>query len=511
MPELLLGLDLGTTRICALVALPDGRVLARAHRPLETASPAPGRVEQDPEAMVARSVEALREALAGARAEARDVAALGLASQRATAVAWDASSGRALAPAIGWQDQRTAERVAELRAAGVPITTLPSATKFEHWLAPDGPVGPERGASARRGEGAVGVGDARASAAVRAAAEAGTLRLGTPDAWLGFRLGAGRRSVTDPGCASCTGLYGLTRGDWDARALALFSVPREALPGVVATCELTDALDAAHLGGGVPLGARAGDQQAAAYAAGARAAGDAKLTLGTSAMLDVHAGEVGGELPAAPGAHALALWRLAPGARDALCLEGTVVTAGAALDWLARAGLAPAAADLDALAAPSSGGAYFVPALQGLGTPSLELRARGVLGGLSLATGRGELARAALEGVAQRCADLCEALGVVRGPLPVDGGLAQSGVLLQLVADYGGLAVQRTAELETTALGAALLAGRAVGLASDASAAPGARARGALFTPRLAETDRRATRARWRELVASAKGFDPVF
>jgi glycerol kinase len=490
--ELLLGLDLGTTRVCALAAAPDGRVLARAHRPLEAASPAPGHVEQDPEAMVARSIEALREALAGARASARDVAAVGLASQRATAVAWDARSGRALAPAIGWQDQRTAPRVAELRRAGVALTTLPSSTKFEHWL---------RGADD----------DARA---VRAAAEAGALRLGTPDAWLGFRLGADRRSVTDPGCASCTGLYGLARGDWDERALALFGVPREALPEVVATCEPAGALDAAHLGAPVPLAARAGDQQAAAFAAGARGRGDAKLTLGTSAMLDVHAGEAPAApgpargargrdgLPSVPGAHTLALWRLAPGARDALCLEGSVVTAGAALDWLARLGLAPAAEDLAAAAAPDAGGAWFVPALQGLGTPFLDLGARGTLGGLSLATGRGEVARAALEGVAQRCADLCEALGVGSRALPVDGGLARSDLLLQLVADLTGLALERAAEVETTALGAALLAGVAVGIAAPdrgpgAAAGPGA----ARFAPRVSDAARGAARARWRDLL----------
>jgi glycerol kinase len=473
MPELLLGLDVGTTRVCALVAAPGGRVLARAWRPLALAAPAPGHVEQDPEALATAGVEALREALAGAGAAASDVAALGIAAQRSTAVAWDAASGRALAPALGWQDQRTAARVAALRKAGVPATTLASATKFEHWL---------------RGEDAAG-------RAVRAAAEAGRLRLGTPDAWLGARLGATRASVTDPGHASCTGLYDLATGDFDPRALALFGVPREALPALVATCEVTDALDPALLGAPVPLAARAGDQQAAAFAAGVRAPGEAKLTLGTSAMLDVHAGEAGGALPRARGAHPLALWRLAPGARDALCLEGTVVTAGAALDWLARTGLAPAAEDLDALAAPSSGGAWFVPALQGLGTPHLDARARGTLGGLSLATGRGEIARAALEGVAHRCADLCEALGGPAATLPVDGGLARSELLLQLVADFTGLVVERAAEPETTALGAALLAAHALGLPSDPPAAPPTR-----FPPRLPPSDRRRLRTHWRDV-----------
>jgi len=484
--ELLLGLDVGTTRVCALVLDPARGVRARAHRPLALRAPAPGRVEQDADAMVERAVESLREALAGARAEARDVAALGLAAQRATAIAWDAASGRPLAPAIGWQDQRTAARVAALRREGVPATTLASATRFERWLRAEG-----------------GADEVSAARAVRAAGEAGRLRLGTPDAWLGFRLGGARRSVTDPGHASCTGLYELREGDFDARALALYGIPREALPAVVATCEVVDRLDPALLGAAVPLAARAGDQQAAAFAAGTHARGEAKLTLGTSAMLDVHAGEAGeGALPSAPGAHALALWRLAPGARDALCLEGSVLTAGAALDWLARLGVAPSAEALDAAAAPSSGGAWFVPALQGLGTPAMALGARGVLGGLSLATGRGEIARAALEGVAQRCADLCEALGVGAGALGVDGGLARSGPLLQLVADYTGLVVERAAEVETTALGAALLAGLAAGVVPDVAACRALRAAPARVPPRLAEPDRRAARAAWRAVLA---------
>jgi glycerol kinase len=484
MPEVLLGLDLGTTRVCALAIDLEGRVRGRAYQSLATAYPSPGRVEQDPEEMLAKSVLALHEARTAAGAGARDVRALGLAAQRATALAWDARSGQPLAPAIGWQDQRGAARAAELRREGFAVTPLASATKLESWL---------------RGQDA-------AARAVQAAARAGSLRLGTPDAWLGFRLGAARQSVTDPGHASCTGLYDLETGDWSDRALARFGVPREALPEVTATACVADQTDPTLIGVSVPLAARAGDQQAAAFAQGAHVRGAAKLTLGTAAMLDVHAGEGGRELPSAPGAHPLALWRLAEGERDALCLEGTAITAGAALDWLARLGVLPEAEQLDALAAPSSGGAWFVPALQGLGTPHMDFAARGVLGGLSLATGRPELARAALEGVAQRGADLCEALGFADSVLPIDGGLARSDLMLQLLADLTGAEVRRAAEVETTAFGAAQLAGLAVGALPDLAACRALAAPAVRLLPRLDDAARAEERERWRERVTLAAG-----
>jgi glycerol kinase len=483
MPELLLGLDLGTSRISALAVDLAGRVRGRAQLPLETTYPAPGWVEQDPEQMVARSAEALRAALAAAGAGAGDVAGLGLAAQRATAVAWDARTGRALAPAIGWQDQRTAARAAELRRAGVPATPLASATKFEWWL---------------RGEGTAGE-------AVRAAAKAGALRLGTPDAWLGARLGGEARAVTDPGHASCTGLYDLARGAWDPRALACYGVAEASLPALVATAGVAGRTGARLLGAPVPLAARAGDQQAAAFAQGVHQRGAAKLTLGTSAMLDVHGGSAGGAPPEAPGAHALALWRLAPGEPDSLCLEGTAITAGAALAWLARLGLVPEAEALDGAAAASSGGVWFVPALQGLGTPHMDFAARGVLGGLSLATGPGEIARAALEGIAQRCADLCEALGFAAGALPVDGGLARSDLLLQLLADATGAEVLRPREVETTALGAALLAGLGVGALPDLAACRALAPPAARIQPRTDAAARVRERAAWRARLAAAR------
>jgi glycerol kinase len=474
--DAVLALDLGTTGVRALVVSAEGRVLSRAYRALSLACPAPGRVEQDPEELWTRSVEVMRAALAEAKT---DVAAVGVVTQRATALAWDAASGRPLAPAIGWQDQRTAERVAWFRERGIPLNTLASATKFEWWLQND--------------------------AAVRKAAGEGTLRLGTPDTWLTWRLTGGAAHVTDPGNASCTALYDAAGAAWAAPLVALFGVPAEALPAVVATSGVVGETPRELLGRALPVAARAGDQQAACFAQGVHAAGDAKLTLGSSAMLDLHTG--GAPMaPAPPGAYPLALWRLGEGP-DAYCVEGTVITAGSAVEWAVAAGIARDAASLSELAArvASTDGVWFVPALQGLGTPFLDDGARGALGGLTLGAGAPQLARALLEGIAHRCVDVCEALGLGPSPLRVDGGLAQSEPLLELLADLSGRPVARAAEVETTALGAAFLAGLAVGRFESPAACRARIAPPLLREPRMAGPARRAARERWSEVLERAR------
>jgi glycerol kinase len=475
--ELLLGLDLGTTGVRALVVGLDGCVHGCAYRRLSTRFPAPGRVEQDPEELVAGSREVLRAALAAARAGARDVAALGIATQRATALAWDARDARALAPALGWQDRRAEEIAPLLRARGLPPLVQPSAMKFAWWL--------ER------------------EPAVRAAARAGRLRLGTPDVWLARRLSGEPLHVTDPGQASCTALYDLARGDWSRAMLERLELDSEMLPELAPTASPLAETATALLGAPVALAARAGDQQAAAFAQGIHAAGEAKLTLGTAAMLDVHTGAA----PAAAraGAFPLALWRLRDGAQ-AFCLEGSVTTAGAALEWWVSLGLFR---DAEALAraaeqAPSDGVA-FVPSLEGLGTPWQDAAARGFVGGLTRGTGPDALARATLEGVAQRCADLVEALAAEVETLRVDGGLARSALLLRLLADLTGRPLERAAETETSALGAALLAGLGAGALPDLAACRALRPQGERFEPGPAAARAAESRARWRKIVSRAR------
>ena len=476
--ELLLALDLGTTGVRALVVSAAGKVLARAYRSLSVSYPKPGWMEQDPSEMWEKSVDVMRGALGSAHIEADALAGIGVVTQRATTVAWDMRTGEPLVPAISWQDQRTAERVAGFRAMGIPLNTLASATKFEWWLEHD--------------------------LAVRKAASTGALRLGTPESWLTFKLTGGAAHVTDPGNASCTALYDVANGRWADPLLKLFSVPAEALPEIAATSGVVGATPAPLLGAPVPVAARAGDQQAASFAQGVHTAGEAKLTLGTSAMLDLHAGPEPAE--PGPGVYPLALWRLSDGTQ-ACCIEGTVITAGAAVDWLVGLGLARDAGAVDCLAGecPDSEGVVFVPALQGLGTPFLDDRAMGLLGGMTRGTGVAHIARAVLEGVAQRCVDVCEALGLGDVPVRVDGGLARSEVLLQSLADLGGREVQRAAETEATAVGAAHLAGLATGVFASPEACQSTVASTTSFAPAWDRARRSRARERWGQVVARAR------
>jgi glycerol kinase len=478
MAEHVLALDLGTTGVRALVVGADGAIRARAWRPLTSRFPQPGWLEQDPVEYWTRSEQAVRAALAAARLAARDLAAIGVVTQRATALAWDASNGAPLGPAIGWQDQRTGRRVSELVAQGIPVSTMTSATKFE-WLL-------------------------RHGTALRGAARASRLRLGTPDAWLTDRLTGGVAFATDAGQASCTGLYDMCSGAWSEPALALFEIERTWLPRLAPTNAVVGETPRAWLGASVPVAARAGDQQAATFAQGALAPGAAKLTLGTSAILELNSGDVPARAPR--GAYPLALWELEH-ARRAFCLEGTVITAGAAIEWLVDLGVLASAGDLDAVAAraPTPEGVVCVPALQGLGTPWLDSGARAILLGLTRGSRAEHVVRAMLEGIAQRCADVCEALALPPGPLRVDGGLARSDAFVAALADALGRELWRAAEIETTALGAAYLAGLAVGVWRSAEAAVATAAAPARIAPRIGDEQRLERRASWQRAVERAR------
>ncbi len=476
-PEHLLALDLGTTSVRALVVHADGSVRARAQQPLSTRFPSAGLVEQDPREMVESSLDVLRAALGRAGLRGEDISGLGIVTQRATAIAFDARSGEPLAPAIGWQDQRAVRWIPRWRARGLPLTAQSAAARFAFLLAEN--------------------------EAVRAAARAGSLRLCTPESWLAFHLSDGARFVTEPGEASCTGLFDATRGDWNEAICDAIGIDLRWLAIVVPSSAVIGTTHPTLAGVGVAIAALAGDQQAASFAHGVHAAGDARLTLGTAAMLERHTGDRPARAPR--GAFPLALWRLGDGT-NSFCIEGHVATAGAAVEWMASIGLLPAADALDSVAAraTSSEGVFFLPALQGLATPWLAGEVRGAIGGLTRGTGAPQLARALIDGIAHRCTDVCDALAIDDRPLPVDGGLARSQMLLQAIADLGGRSVRRATEPELTAMGGALLAGLATGLLPDRSTCRAIVSYETPIEPRISTSVRAAARARWRSIVDHA-------
>ncbi len=481
---LVLSLDVGTTGVRALVIDEAGAVVAQSYRETLPRYPAPGLVEHDLEELLGALMGVVRSATRGVTAGR--VQALGLTTQRATAVAWDARSGRPLGPALSWQDMRTQARCLELMAHGLMITPLMAASKLE-WLLdradPD-----------------------------RAGVRAGRIRCGTLDAWLAARLTDGEVHATDASNASCSGLYDLLRGGWNAAALEALRIPETALPSIVDSGGPLGALSGDVGVHGAPLAALIGDQQAATMGQLRLAAGEVKITYGTAAMLDLNAGSE--PLFSMHGAYPLVLWQ-----RDGVrtyCLEGTAITAGAAVLWLRDGlGVIRDAAESEALAAsvPDSGGVWAVPALQGLGTPYLDPRARAVVGGLSRASTRAHVVRAVLEGIAWRCREVYDALRADSPHPPpdalrADGGAARNDILLQAQADALGLPVERPEVLDAAALGAAYLAGLATGVWRDTDDLRHAWRRERVFEPRLGADERAARLELWRSYVAAARATE---
>jgi len=486
MPAIL-ALDQGTTGSTALVLADDGRVLGRGYREVPQHFPSPGWVEHDPEALLSVSVTAMREAMA--QAGERPVA-LGITNQRETTVLWDRRTLAPVARAIVWQDRRTADRCRELRATGLePLLRertglVPdpyfSATKLE-WLLRD--------------------------PALRARAERGELAFGTVDSWLVARLTGGAVHVTDHTNASRTMLYNLRTRAWDDELLGVFGVPLAVLPEIVPSSGVVGEARPDILGAAIPVAGLAGDQQAALVGQGCVRAGQAKNTYGTGAFMLVHAG---GEVPVpAPGVLATAACDLDG---PAWALEGSVLVAGAAVQWLRDGlGLIVTAAESEAVArsVPDTGGVHFVPAFAGLGTPHWEPEARGTITGLTRGTTRAHLVRAALEAMAFGTAELLDAL--VRPldravpALRVDGGAAANDWLMQFQADVLGIPVERPPMLETTALGAGLLAGLGTGVWQGGDALAELTRQGATrFEPDLAASERAARLEAWRRAVTAA-------
>ncbi|MDZ4258554.1 MAG: glycerol kinase GlpK [Gemmatimonadales bacterium] len=478
MPTIL-ALDQGTTGSTALVFGPDGTVLGRGYREIAQHYPAPGQVEHDPEELFQSIVAAAREALA---AHGGPVDAIGITNQRETLVLWDRDTLRPIGRAIVWQDRRTAERCAELRAAGhepwlrartgLLLDPYFSATKLESLLA---------------------------EPAIRDRAEAGSLAVGTVESWLVARLTGGVH-VSDRTNASRTMLTDIATGDWHPELLEFFRVPADILPRVVPSSGVVGEAAAEWFGSAIPIAGLVGDQQGALFGQGCVVPGSAKITYGTGAFLLRYTGS---DAPPVPDQGILATLAAAADGGRGWALEGSVFIAGAAVQWLRDGlGIIGSAAETAELAAsvPDTGGVVMVPAFTGLGAPHWEARARGTLVGLSRGTTRAHLVRATLEAIAHGTCDLVEAMGGVR-TLRVDGGAAANDWLMQIQADLLGVSIERPVGVELTAYGAARLA--AIGIGETLPPAPDLGAM-TVFEPQQGAEWREKQRAEWRRAVGAA-------
>jgi glycerol kinase len=488
---LVLAIDQGTTGTTAMIVDRRGEVRARGYAELPQHFPHPGWVEHDGLEIWGSVLAAVRRALAHGRAPARRIVAIGITNQRETSLLWDRESGRPVGRAIVWQDRRTSDRCATLkrrglepeirRRTGLRLDPYFSATKVEWMLAH--------------------------SLTARRLARRGRLAFGTVDSWLLWKLSGGRVHATDPTNASRTLLYHIERGRWDERLLELFRVPASALPRVMPSAgEFGRTHGVPGLPGGIPIAGIAGDQQAALFGQGCVAAGQSKNTYGTGCFLLLHTGR----RRVASRAGLLTTVACGPRGEAAYALEGSVFVAGAALQWLRDGlGILARAGDSEAMArsVPDAAGVVLVPAFVGLGAPYWRPDVRGALLGLTRGTTRPHVVRAALESLAFQTRDLVEAMARDAGrrvrELRVDGGAAANGFLMQWQADLLGIPVQRPRVVETTALGAALLAGLGVGLWRSHRELDRARRIERTFRPRAGRAWREAEYRRWKRAVAT--------
>jgi glycerol kinase len=488
----LLAIDQGTSSTRAIAFSIDGEPLALEQQPFEQLFPASGWVEHDPELIWATVLSSVRAVLERLRGLERSVVAIGITNQRETVVAWDRRDGRPLHNAIVWQDRRTAEECRRLAQAGhekgviertgLRLDPYFSATKL-NWLLRHVPE-------------------------VRAAAQAGHLAFGTIDSFLLWRLSGGRVHLTDASNASRTALYDIGRGCWDESLCALFEVPLAALPEVRDSAGDFDHTDPALLGESFPIRGVAGDQQAALLGQACLAEGDAKSTYGTGAFMVLNTGTQ--RVRSGQRLLSTIAWRLA--GRITYALEGSILSAGATIQWLRDGlGLITRASESEALAASvaDTGGAYLVPAFTGLGAPYWDPEARAALVGLSRASGRAEIVRAALDSVAYQSAELLQAMaadGVTPARLKVDGGMAVNRFLMQRLADLTGLPILRPRLNEATAWGAAALAALGSGLYGSLEELTRVWQLSERFEPQLDVGARERELAGWRAAVQRARG-----
>ena len=480
-----LAVDVGTSGVRAAVVGPGGEVVTSHYRTALPTSPMVNFVEFDPAEQAAAALAVASEALA---AFGRPVAAVGITNQRASTILWDRRSGEPVGPGVGWQDLRTVGMCLALQAQGLHLAPNASATKLAFLL--------------------------DLADADRSRSTAGELAFGTVDTWLAWTLSGGSVHVTDPGNAAVTGLLAPDGWGWDPVVLEALRIPPEVLPAIVDSAGVAG--EARALPGAPPIGGLAGDQQASLLGQGCVVPGATKLTLGTGGMLDVCTGPTRPAAAArgASGTIPIVAWRRA--GVTTWGAEGIAITAGTAVEWIRDGlGLVPDSAASEGLAASVSetGGVVFVPALFGLGAPRWDYGARGGFFGMTRGTGRAEMVRAVLEGVAHRGADLLEAAeadtGLHSGELRLDGGMSANGVVVQALADFTGRPVAVSPVTEATTLGAAYLAGLAVGVWTDETETA------ALFRPRrvaepaLGDDARSEARARFAAAVEGCAGWVP--
>ena len=489
----LLSLDQGTTSSRAIVYDDHCRPLASAQQEFRQHFPQPGRVEHDATEIWESIVATTRSAIQKSGLAPTDLTALGITNQRETIVVWDRKTGQPIAPAIVWQDRRTADYVTALREAGqetliqtrtgLLLDPYFSASKL-HWILRDVPGAKQRAA-------------------------AGELAAGTIDSWLIWRLTGGQQHLTDVTNASRTMLMDIHRGDWDDDLLALFDIPRAILPSIVPTSGEFGSTDPSLFGDAIPIRGSIGDQQSALFGQLCTTPGLVKCTYGTGCFMLAFTG------PDAVASRNRLLTTVAWQIGDAplqYAVEGSVFVGGAAIQWLRDGlGIIKSASEVNELAArvPDSGGVVLVPAFAGLGAPHWDPTARGTILGMTRGTTAAHLARATLEGIAWEVADLLEAMQKDAGRkislLRVDGGASASDLLMQIQADAVGTKIERPRNVETTALGAAMMAGLGAGVWRNVDELATIREVDKTFLPNTTAKDRQARQKTWRQAIKRAK------
>ena len=489
----ILALDEGTTSARAIVFDQAGTIRSVAQKEFRQIYPRPGWVEHDPNEIWAAQMGVASEAIARAGIQAKDVAAIGITNQRETTLVWDRKSGEPLYNAIVWQDRRTAGLCDEMKSAGhEPLISEKTGLVLDAYFA-----GTKLKWILESVSGA------------REAAARGRLAFGTIDAWLIWKLSGGAH-CTDPSNASRTLFYNIHTGAWDEEMLALFGVPRGVLPEICPSSAVVAQTVGGLFAARIPIAGVAGDQQAALFGQRCVARGAVKNTYGTGCFMLMHTGE----RPVVSRNKLVTTAACPSGARREYALEGSVFVAGAVVQWLRDGlGIIKSSAEVEHLAATvtDNGGVYLVPAFTGVGSPHWDPYARGMIHGLTRGATAGHIARAALESIAYQTGDVLHAMesdaGIRLAELRVDGGAARNDMLMQFQADLLGVPVVRPKITETTALGAAYLAGLAVGYWQDAEEISAQWQAERVFEPGMDRAQAEGLAAGWRKALERAKNW----